>query len=155
MAAPRCMLSRGHRYRSLAAGVAGLGILAVAFLWGGPSTGGFGGPFHGRTAAVPTATQARQRFPVFGKDVIEVYDNPSGSGSPVVVFRADGKRVLWSIYADGTRNDDVRSIHFDGFETGLFWNRVIRATVVWTCGEEQSLWHVDRIGRLSAYYFDF
>jgi hypothetical protein len=112
------------------------------------------GPFHGRPAKDIPERDPDQVFPISNKLTLRVFDDPNGKQSPIVQLVDSDGDAQWAIYADGNKQDDVRSIRFENVDKGLLHCRV-EGTVDWTYGKEATWWHIGRSGRLYRYWYSW
>ena len=114
------------------------------------------GPFHGSPAEAPPSEKAVQRLQLPGGRVLEVFDPPTPEQPPIVVVRTSHGEPLWSIYAHGQPNTQVRSIRFDSHQSS-FPRRGTTAVgfVEWTYGRELTIWRLSPSGDLLQYWYSW
>jgi hypothetical protein len=115
------------------------------------------GPFHGKPRASIPARQPDQRFALYNRFTIEVYDAAANEPAPTVVLKDQDSSIKWAIYAiaDDMRNTTVRSIRFKDWRHFPFKEPRAFAIVNWTFGREASWWFISREGELKEYWYSW
>jgi hypothetical protein len=113
------------------------------------------GPFRGQPRAEAPDRPPDQRFSLYHRFTLEVYDTVADEPAPTVLLKGEDSNVKWCIYATAYPGSSVASIRFDSWRHFPFFQPRVLALVDWTYGHESSWWFISRDGELEQYWYSW